>query len=226
MFKGFLPETISFLINLKENNNKAWFEANKTNYQKFLLKPLHELVIELSPFMLSIDPLFEVNPKKAVSRINRDIRFSHDKSPYRANMWIAFKRIYLDWKVEPTYFFEILPDYYRYGMGFYNIPRETMNKIRAMIDSDNKEFQKVNSLYKKQEIFVLEGEKYKKTLKPNLSADLNEWYQRKELYFVCNKKIDERLYGPILVDDLIEGFKLLAPIYRFFIELKKGGFYE
>jgi len=220
MFKGFSMETINYLNGLKENNNKQWFEANRDKYKEFLAEPMQELVLNLSPFMLSIDPLFEASPRKAISRINRDIRFSNDKSPYRTNMWIAFKRMYQDWKAEPTYFFEIFPDYYRYGMGFYSIPKETLYKLRSMIDEGKKEFIKIHSIYKKQELFALEGEKYKRIINPDLPDDLNEWYQRKDLYFVCNRKIDERLFSPDLVGDLIEGFETLAPIYNFFLGLR------
>lgn len=220
MFEGFSEETINYLKGLQENNNKQWFEANRDRYKRVLLGPLEELVLNLGSFMLSIDPLFDVSPKKTISRINRDVRFSNDKSPYRAKMWVAFKRTYQDWKTEPTYFFEISPDEYRYGMGFYNIPKEVLFKLRDMIDEGEKKFSTIHSLYKKQRIFNLEGEKYKRIINPNLPKDLNEWYQRKELYFVCNRKIDERLFSPVLIDDLIEGFGKIAPIYNFFLGLR------
>lgn len=220
MFAGFSENTIHYLKELRENNNKQWFEAHRDKYRRDLLGPLEELVLDLSPFMLSVDSLFEVSPKKSISRINRDIRFSNDKSPYRTNMWIAFKRTYQDWKTEPTYFFEISPENYRYGMGFYNIPKEVLFKLRNMIDEGDKKFNTIHSLYKKQKIFKLEGEKYKRIINPNLSEELNEWYQRKELYFVCNRSIDERLFSPALIDDLIEGFGMIAPIYNFCLGLR------
>lgn len=220
MFQGFSKETIDFLADLKENNNKQWFEANRDKYIRYLREPMQELTISLGTFMLSIDPYFEIEPRKTISRINRDIRFSKDKSPYRANMWIAFKRVYLDWKTEPTYFFEIFPNSYRYGMGFYNIPKETLYKLRNMIDEGKKEFLKIDSIYRKQNTFILEGEKYKRIINPNLPEELNDWYQRKEIYFVCNREIDQRLFSAELLDDLMDGFEKLSPIYNFFLSLR------
>lgn len=220
MFLGFSRETLLFLDGLKENNNKPWFEARRDQYQQYIITPLRELALSLGPFMSSIDPLFEIDPKKAISRINRDVRFSRDKSPYRANMWIAFKRVYQDWKQEPTYFFELFPDYYRFGMGFYSIPRDTLAKLRGMIDERNGEFMRVNALYQAQDVFTLEGEEYKRRLNPGLPADLLEWYQKKELYFVCNRKDVNRLFTPELVDELIDGFGRLAPVYNFFLGLR------
>lgn len=220
MFSGFSTDTINYLKDLKKNNTKQWFEENRDKYREFLLSPMQELVYELGPLMLSIDPLLEVRPTKSISRINRDVRFSNDKSPYRANMWIAFKRVYQDWKAEPVYFFEVFPDYYRFGMGFYNIPKETLYKLRNMIDENNKEFKKIHSLYKKQTTFQIDGEKYKRTINPNLSEEINEWYQRKEIYLTGNREIDDQLFSPELVDDIAAGFKLLEPIYYFFLGLR------
>lgn len=222
MIQGFSIETVKFLYELKENNNKQWFDENRDRYRKVLLEPMQQLTLVLGPHMLSIDPLLEINPRRAISRINRDVRFSRDKSPYRPNMWIAFKRIYQDWKAEPVYFFEIFPDYYRYGMGFYSIPRETLHKLRDMIDEHSKEFKRIHDLYKNQSTFTIEGEKYKRIINPDLPADLNEWYQRKEIYLTCNRDIDKRLYSPELAEDLISGFKLLEPIYRFFLKLRNS----
>lgn len=223
MFNGFSDETIKFLKDLEENNNKQWFDENRGRYREALRKPMESLASELGPFMLSIDPLLEVSPARSISRINRDIRFSRDKSPYRTNMWIAFKREYLDWKEEPVYFFEVFPDYYRFGMGFYSIPKDTLYRLRSMIEDGGREFRKVYSLCKKQIVFEMEGEKYKRIINPQLPEELNDWYQRKEIYFTCNRKIDGKLFSPELVADIEDGFRLLEPVYNFFLELRARG---
>ncbi|MCR4442864.1 MAG: DUF2461 domain-containing protein [Peptococcaceae bacterium] len=220
MFEGFSQATIDYLKDLAANNNKEWFEAHRADYEKHLLLPFRELAAELGPFMLTIDPYFESNPRKCVSRIHRDIRFSRDKTPYRTNMWLAFKRVYKDWKAEPTYFFEVFPDYYRYGMGFYEIPKETLERLRELILKRDKGFEMINSIYKNQREFVLEGEKYKRVLNPELPDDLQEWHQRREIYFVCNKKADERLFSSRLAEDIAGGFKALEPAYNFFLQLR------
>jgi uncharacterized protein (TIGR02453 family) len=220
MFEGFSKETLEFLSNLKVNNNKAWFEDNKKNYQKYLLTPFQELATDLSPFMLSINQDFGIDTKKIISRIYRDIRFSKNKSPYRYNMWMTFKRIYQDWKTEPSYFFEIFPDFYHYGMGFYKIPGESMNELRRQIIEKDEKFMQINSLYKKQKIFMIAGEKYKRTLDNSLSDSIKEWYQRKSIFFVCKKDIDNNFFSKNLLNDLMHDFKLIAPIYDYFLKLR------
>ncbi|MBC9786184.1 DUF2461 domain-containing protein [Heliobacterium chlorum] len=222
-FQGFSTETIRFLADLRANNNKEWFEENRVRYKQHLMEPLQDMVLALSPYMQSIDLFIEANPKRCISRINRDTRFSKDKSPYRANMWVSFKRNYKDWKTEPVFFFELFPDYYRYGMGFYSIPKETLYEIRGLIDGQDKAFLNIHSLYKGQETFSLEGEKYKRILNPDLPDEWKEWYQRKDIYFVCNKNVDERLFRPDLIQELADGFGTLAPIYHFFLNLRSLG---
>ncbi len=64
MFEGFWKGTFEFLSNLKANNNKAWFDFNKEDYNKYLLLPFQELATDLGPFMLTIDADFDINPKK------------------------------------------------------------------------------------------------------------------------------------------------------------------
>ena len=223
-FKGFSLRTFDFLRDIQFNNNKTWFEDNRQVYQEDVLKPLKELVIDLWPVMISIDPKFEVNPatNKAISRIYRDTRFSKDKSPYKNNMWITFKRQSKDWKEAPCFFFEMFPDSYRYGMGFYSASKETMDKLREAIDSKQKEFLKIISPLFEQKAFEVEGEKYKRILDTTKSKELIDWYQRKNLYMVCNKKIDDRLFSRDLINDLVSGFQFLAPIYDYLWKIKNS----
>ncbi|MBL7073807.1 DUF2461 domain-containing protein [candidate division KSB1 bacterium] len=222
MFYGFSPKTSDFLKNLKVNNNKVWFESHRQNYQKYLLEPLRNLVVDIGEFMLTIDPYFEISPavNKTISRIYRDTRFSKQKSLYKTTMWITFKRPNKDWKDAPAYFFEISPDSYRYGMGFYSASKDTMDRFREMIDKKPKEFLKAISFYSKQRVFVVEGEKYRRILDDNKPEEIQNWYQRRNLYLVCNRKIDNCLFSRELVGDLMFGFGLVSPFYHYLWKLK------
>lgn len=222
MFKGFSKDSIAFLKELKENNNKQWFESHKQDYENLLLTPLKNLVADVGNFMLSIDSYFEVRPavNKTISRIYRDTRFSRDKSPYKTSLWITFKRPQKDWKDAPAYFFEISPDSYRFGMGFYSATPKTMEKFRELIDKKPKEFKKAISFYTKQNNFVLEGEKYKRIFDETKPKEIQNWYQRKNFYLVCNRKIGNTLFSKKLADDLISGFGSLANFYHFLLKVK------
>ena len=217
-FKGFSPKTLKFLKDLKNNNNKTWFKAHKADYENYVLRPMRDLVTDLGDFMLDIDPCFEITPavNKTISKIYRDTRFSKDKSPFRSVVWFTFKNQKKDWTTHVCgYFFELSTYSYRYGMGFYNAASVIMSKFREIIDENPKEFLKAISFYTKQKKFVLEGEKYKRIFDKNKPEKIQNWYQRKNMYLVCNRKKDKILFSNKLVDDLVYGFNLIAPFYHY-----------
>jgi uncharacterized protein (TIGR02453 family) len=165
--------------------------------------------------MLAIDPDLIAIPAvdKTISRIYRDIRFSRNKSPYKTCLWITFKRPGPDWKEAPCFFFEITADSYRYGMGFYSASKQTMDRLRRYIEAKPAEFRRTIAPLARQGIFTLEGERYKRPLNPALPEDLQQWHQRKNLYLICNRAADSRLFTCGICDDLREGFAFLAPVY-------------
>lgn len=222
-FNGFSQGTLKFLKSLKANNDKVWFEKHRADYQKYVIEPLRNLVTDLGEFILTIDPRFEITPtiNKTISRIYRDTRFSKDKSPFRSTVWFTFKNRSRDWTILASgYFFELSVNSYRYGMGFYNAAPTIMSKFREMIDENPKEFLKAISFFDKQNEFVLEGEKYKRILDKSKTEKIQNWYQRKNMYLVCNRKIDDALFSCKLVDDLIAGFEMIAPLYHYLQKIK------
>jgi uncharacterized protein (TIGR02453 family) len=88
----FTRETFPFFKDLGRNNSKAWMDENRERYQEAVVKPFRRLLEELSSAMLEIDPRFEVSGRTGpnFSRINRDIRFAKDKTPYKTQMYLKF----------------------------------------------------------------------------------------------------------------------------------------
>jgi len=217
LFNGFSRETLDFLRELGENMDRIWFRNNKHRYKESVLKPMQNLVMDLSGFMLTIDPEFETQPKidKTISRIYRDTRFSRDKSPYRNNVWISFKRLSKEWMNEPGYYFEIFPSYYHYGMGFYRATKDVMDKFRERIDEKPGEFLKVTSFYRETGLFKLMGENYKRILDDTKPPEIAEWYRKKSFYLSAKKEIGSVIYTSGLVDELLDGFGMLAPLYHY-----------
>jgi uncharacterized protein (TIGR02453 family) len=222
-FKGFKEETVAFLKDLKRNNNKKWFEAHKSDYQTFLLKPFRAMVEDLGDFMLLLDPYMDATPaiNRTISRIHKDTRFAKDKSPYKTTMWITFKRPGKEWKDAPAFFFELSADAYRYGMGYYNASPRTMSNFRDAIDEEPKKFLEVMSFFSTQDVFTIEGDKYVRIFDKNQPPEIQEWYQSKNIYFVCNKVLDSLLFSEDLIDRLIQDFSMLAPAYRYFWTIKR-----
>ncbi|MFA7061091.1 MAG: DUF2461 domain-containing protein [Pedobacter sp.] len=219
-FKGFRPESLSFLRELKANNSKSWFEVHRSDYEKFMLTPLRALTTELTPMMLSIDQDLVTSPARVISRIHRDTRFSRDKSPYKSNLWLTFKRPLSDWQDAPAFFFELGADSWRYGMGFYAASRETMDRLRQLIERKPAEFERMIAFLADQDRFAVEGEQYKRLINPAVSEHLRPWHQRKSIYLICNRLSDRQLFDKELLRELITGFSLLAPFYHWLWRLK------
>lgn len=87
-------ETFSFFRDLGRNNRKEWMDENRERYKECLVQPLRRLLDELTPEVLELDPDFDVCGRTGAnfSRINRDIRFAKDKTPYKLQMYLKFQR--------------------------------------------------------------------------------------------------------------------------------------
>lgn len=217
-FTGFTQAGLNFLQDAWINNSKAWFDEHRAIYDNDLVKPFRLLVEQLTPAMLKIDEWFETRPAigKTISRIHRDTRFSKDKSLYRSRLWLTFKRLNRDWKEAPAYFFEISPDCYRYGLGYYCASKQTMDIFREEILNDTEKFLKVIRCVKKP--FELVGESYKRPLIKD--EKISTWYNRKNLaVMVTNNHIEDVLDGN-LADKLAKGFKQLLPLYDYLMRVE------
>jgi uncharacterized protein (TIGR02453 family) len=88
----FTRATFQFFRDLARNNRKVWMDANRERYQQSVVEPFRRLLEEVSPAVLQLDSRFDTSGRTGAnfSRINRDIRFAKDKTPYRAQMYLKF----------------------------------------------------------------------------------------------------------------------------------------
>ncbi len=218
-FNGFSNNTISFLLDLEKNNNHAWFNKHRQDYEEYLLLPLKQLVAALSKTMLDIDSLIDTAPmiNRTITKIYRDIRFTKEKSPFKRNMWIVFKRPRKDWKNAPAFFIELSSNTYRYGMGYYRAERDVMDRYRCKIEDNSSLFLSIIMKLKKQSKFDICGDKYKRPIKKEILSDLADLYNRKNLYLeICND-IDSTLFSSSLIAKIRSDYLQLQPLYHFLL---------
>ena len=125
-------ESLQFLDDLKKNNNRDWFLDNKKRYEVFK-KDYHQLVSDLLDAMKPLDPALELlEVKNCTFRINRDIRFSKDKSPYKAHLgiWMSSAVKGLN---RAGYYVHIEKGASFIAGGFYSPEAEDLKKIRKEI---------------------------------------------------------------------------------------------
>lgn len=134
--------TIQFLDELRRNNNKLWFEENRQRYD--------EARNDFSDFVETViqstgrfdEPIGHLTTKDCIFRINRDVRFSKDKTPYKVNMAAAFSAGGKKAAVA-GYYFHLEPRKSFAGGGFYTPAPEQLSKIRQEIDYNFPEWKKI-----------------------------------------------------------------------------------
>ncbi len=89
-FTGFRPEAIQFLADLASNNDRAWFQPRKGEYERLLKEPLEALIATLADRFAARGIPIRADPGRSPFRIYRDVRFSKDKSPYKTNLGASF----------------------------------------------------------------------------------------------------------------------------------------
>ena len=218
-FNGFDKKGITFLKGIAKNNSKIWFEEHRDDYRAHLLEPMMNFFSALEPMMLKIDPQFMTNPRagKGITRPHRDTRFSKDKTPYKSSIWLTYRRTGKDWQSSPAYYFEIMRDGYRFGLGFFIAERPAMDALREVIDRDPKRIRAINAIVKKQG-YTIEGDSYARPLK-DLPEDLAMWYNKKNFYLIKERAHDDTLYSTAILREVSASFKALVPLYELLKEI-------
>ncbi|MEZ4910521.1 MAG: DUF2461 domain-containing protein [Saprospiraceae bacterium] len=212
------PETLQFLTDLKQNNNKEWFDANRKRYES-AKADYHQFTQTLIIEAQAINPIFEhLQVKDCVFRINRDIRFSKDKSPYKTNFGIVLQPLGKRLQAA-AYYCHIDPNECFVGGGIWQPEAALMKKIREEIDYNFKGFKAIidNPTFKSifKELDVEEGQKLQRPPKGyDESNPAIEYLKLKS--FTASAHIDVKMMtSPKLKDAVIEKFKAIAPYIDF-----------
>ena len=216
MFQGFSPKTIDFMWNLRLNNHKTWFEANKEAFRQDFQAPMKALGQEVFT-RISADYAAHGFIHK-LSRIYRDARRVRDGEPYRCNLWFSIEKPSEEWTFTPVFWFELSPEDWSYGLGYYQARPITMAKFRARIDRDPAKFETLIAPLEKQSEFILDGDAYKRE-KEAPSAKTAAWYNKKSFSLIHTQQNGPELFSPELMDRLVSGYQFLMPYYDYFITL-------
>ena len=127
------PALFKFLEDLKQNNSREWFQANKSRYEKDLLNPLLEFIEDFAIPLRMISPFFVADSRRvggSLFRIHRDVRFSNDKSPYKTAAGIHFRHAAGKDVHCPGYYLHLEPQNVFAGVGIWHPDSQTLLKIR------------------------------------------------------------------------------------------------
>ena len=223
-FLGFTKETVSFFRNLKKNNTRDWFETNRGTYEEHVLEPAKAFIAAMGPRLKTISPNIVAAPKvnKSIFRLNRDTRFSHDKSPYKPNLGIYFwegPRCRMD---SPGFYVHLEPPTFLLGAGYYMFPDWLIGPYRkAVVDpGSGKKLAAILKRISESTNFEIGGRYYKR-VPPGFDASLPNagLLLHNSLHAGWETDIPKELFTSGLVDFCWNKFQPLAPLHRWLVAL-------
>jgi uncharacterized protein (TIGR02453 family) len=157
----FSPALFKFLSELRANNDREWFEANRSRYESELLEPALDFIEAFAPHLRRISPNFVASTSRtggSLFRIHRDIRFSKDKSPYKTYLGIRFPHKEARNVHSPGFYLHIEPRECFMGAGIWHPDSTTLTKIRGAIVSDPGKWKRVTQAKKFSDVYRLSGD--------------------------------------------------------------------
>lgn len=214
-FQGFPKDTVPFLRDLTAHNDKEWFDANRDRYEGAFLDPAKAFVTAMAPKIEAISATAHAEPavNKTIMRINRDTRFSKDKTPYKNHLDLMF------WDGEGRsrecagFFLRIDPEKLHLGAGKHGFSSEELELWRSAVQSKKgEELQRIiDDLAAKG--WEIGGAHYKSVPrglpKDHPRADLLKF---NALHAFTNEKHPKELTKPAIVDFCAERFRTGAPL--------------
>ncbi|GAB4409180.1 MAG: DUF2461 domain-containing protein [Bacteroidia bacterium] len=211
-------ETLDFLSGLSQHNEKGWFDARRSQYEAArdnLIQVVDRVIEEIATFD---DTLGGVVARQSLFRINRDVRFSNNKDPYKTNMGAFVSR---GGRNSPFagYYVHIEPGKSFAGGGSYMPPADVLQKIRAHIDHEGPRLREIISDPAYVAVYgTLEGEALR-TAPKGYPKDHPEIDLLRMKSFVGTRTLtDAQLTSPDLVHRLAEDFRALYPLIDFLNE--------
>ena len=137
--QSFTPELFAFLADLRVNNDREWFNANKRRYEEAVQEPALEFISDFAPRLREISPHFRADARPvggSLFRIHRDVRFSKDKSPYKTNTGVHFSHDLGRDAHAPGFYLHLAPGEVFAGVGIWRPDAATTATIRDAIVAD------------------------------------------------------------------------------------------
>jgi uncharacterized protein (TIGR02453 family) len=209
--------TLQFLKDLAKNNNKIWFDTNRPRYE-LAKADIQSMVSELISSISVFDPTIgNLAVKECIFRINRDVRFSKNKSPYKTNMSSYYSKGGKKASVA-GYYFHFEPGKSYAAGGFYSPQAEELSKIRQEIDYSFDDWKKILSQKKFKNFFPDGVDGIESLVRPPKGYDENNpaiHYLKMKHFIVSRPFSDAEVQSKTLVKDVAATFSVMKPMIDF-----------
>jgi uncharacterized protein (TIGR02453 family) len=221
---GFSKKTLRYLKDLAEHNDKTWFDEHRGHYESFYLQPALEFIAAIGPKLRTISPdvQFEARINGSLFRIQRDVRFSKDKTPYKAHIdlwfWHGDRK---NWST-PGYFFRLEPKKLTVGGGTHRFDATQIQNYReAVVDAERgSELEQVLSEVAAQPRFTVGGAT-RSAVPRGFDPDHHRapLLLHEGLYAAYEGPPPRELHEPSFVDWCAARFATLAPVVEWLLRL-------
>ena len=217
-FNGFGADTVRFLEDLEDNNNRAWFQENKHRYDSDVLDPALAFIGAMGPLLARVSECFTAIPKRmggSLMRVYRDTRFSRDKTPYKTNIGIQFRHEQGKDVHAPGYYLHIETTGCFLGAGMWHPEPAALKAIRERIAEHPDAWRKVLRSRRFKSEFTFAGNTLKRPPR-GFAPDLPhlEDIKRKDFIGVSDFSI-ERAAGAGFPEEVAERFARATPLMQF-----------
>ncbi len=227
-FEGFPVETFRYLTDLTLHNDKAWFDADRNRYESFYIAPAIAFIESLGPRMQSELPgsiQFEARVNGSLFRINRDVRFSKDKTPYKnhIDMWF-WQGERKGWE-SPGYYMRLLPDVMILGAGMHQFSKQALEVFRRAVDEDDPGAQLVAMIDAVQQAgpYAIGGEARKTVPRGYDAAHPRARFLLHEgLHASLEQPIPSEAHDAGFVEYCLRHYKAMSPINVWLTDVMRG----
>ena len=214
----FTPHLFEFLLELRANNDRAWFQDNKGRYEQHVKEPLLQFIADIGPELQSISEHFVADTRTnggSMFRIYRDVRFSKDKSPYKTQAAAHFRHEVGKSAHAPGFYLHLAPDEVFAGVGLWQPDSATLGRIRNRIASNPKRWERASKDPAFLDAFELTGSSLKRPPK-GFDADhpCIEDLKRKDHIAACMFD-EEEATSPGFLDDFADACRTASPYMEF-----------
>lgn len=215
----FSQSYIQFFQDLAVNNNTAWFNENKKTYEKDVKKPFETFVEKIIQEIHQITPEILIEPKDAIFRINKDIRFSADKSPYKTEMSAVISKLGKKGNPCPGLYLNLGAEKVIIGSGLKFLEKQQLNEVRHHIVNNLEIFEAIiHDKNFKSAFGEVQGDKIKR-----LPEEFKEATERQALLFNTSflamaELTASEIIKPDFTEQVINLYKLTLPLAAFFKE--------
>lgn len=214
----FTKDFIKFFIELSRNNHKDWFDANRKRYEQSVKAPFIAFTTDFIKEASKLNKNLAMDPKKAIFRINKDVRFSKDKSPYKLHMAALVNGTFnKDFGNPNGMYYQFSAEGMWLGGGLYGPEKSAIENIRMAMAKKPKEIEALLNEKKFKKLFggTLQGEKSKiipKELKE--AAAKQPLIYNKQFYFGAETDDPDYILMPDLLKKMVQYLEASLPVSK------------